>query len=281
VVAFVFSASNSTMRSTSAKWAALLESVHSHVQQLSDAGSEPFFRGHTDARLKLIPTFGWTGYEEVYESIFYADFQAYAASLVPTGDSWDMLALMRQHGLPTRLLDWTQSFAVSLYFATSTMRDMPAAVWILDPYALNKAAVRDEAIWMPQHDFPHSYFDYFLADKRKKFPAPVLAIYPPKSTKRLFAQRGVFTIHADLNRPLEEIYPQCLKKIVIEPALMPEARRFLQLAGVNEFALFPDLDGLARWLKQMHAPGKRQAGRSSNQPRGRAAQRHGTRKRAA
>jgi hypothetical protein len=268
------------MRSTSTKWAALLDTVHEHVQKLRDAGSEPFFRGHTDARLELTPTFGWTGYEKEYESIFYADFQAYAASLVPTSDSWDMLALMRQHGLPTRLLDWTQSFAVALYFAVSGMRQSPAAVWILDPYALNKAAVGDEAIWMPQFDFPHTYFDYFLADKRKKFPAPVLAIYPPKNTTRLFAQRGVFTIHGDLDRPLEAIYPQSLKKIVIEPALQPEARRFLQLAGINEFALFPDLDGLARWLKHEHPPGRRQTGRRSS-PSRQAPHRHGTRKRAA
>jgi FRG domain len=268
------------MRTASAKWAALLESVHAHVERLRDSGSEPFFRGHIDARLKLIPTFGWTGYEDVYESIFYADFQAYAASLIPTSDSWDMLALMRQHGLPTRLLDWTQSFAVSLYFAVSGMKNLPGAVWILDPYALNQAAVGDEAIWMPQHDFPHSYFDYFVAEKRHKFPAPVLAIYPPKNTTRMFAQRGVFTIHADLTRPLEEIYPKCLKKIEIEPALLPEATRFLQLAGVNEFALFPDLDGLARWLKQMHPPGKRQTGRRSTDHR-RTPHRHGTRKRAA
>jgi hypothetical protein len=264
------------MRDMSTEWAALLDRVHAHVSRLREAGSEPFFRGHTDARLKLIPTFGWTGYEQDYESIFYADFQAYAASLVPAGDSWDMLALMRQHGLPTRLLDWTQSFAVALYFAVSGTRQAPAAIWILDPYALNQAAVRDEAIWMPQHDFPYSYFDYFLAARRKKFPAPVLAIYPPKSTSRLFAQRGVFTIHADLERPLEEIYPECLKKIVIEPELRREAHRFLDLAGINEFALFPDLDGLARWLKQVHARGRQPGRRSPTSEH-----RHGTRKRAA
>jgi hypothetical protein len=48
--------------------------------------------------------------------------------------------------------------------------------------------------------------------------------------------------------PLEQLYPEALKKILITPEAQDGARNFLKLMGLSEFTLFPDLDGLAREL---------------------------------
>lgn len=61
------------------------------------------------------------------------------------------------------------------------------------------------------------------------------------------AQGGVFTFHKDISKPLEEIYENA-KRIDIPAEVIPSAKEFLRVNGVNEYRLFPDLDGLARML---------------------------------
>lgn len=198
-----------------------------------------------------MPSLGRRKFSAALESCLFYDFLTHSASLVSSQvDSWDLLFMMRHHGVPTRLLDWTQSFAVALYFAIGS-EGKPGAIYVLDPFVLNTNTWDSETIPHPQTDLD-SYYDYFVADKTKKFPAKAMAILANRNTPRVMAQRGVFTIHNNLDHSLEQICPSAITKIPIPIDAQKDARQFLKMAGINRYSIFPELDGLGSWLCEYH-----------------------------
>src|SRR5262249_36555293 len=150
------------------------------------------------------------------------------------------LFAMQHHSVPTRLLDWTECFAVAVHFALKDATG-DASIWILDPFTLNQASIGSAKVVRPS--FLGSYFDLYITRTthlRKKTAA--VALYPLRYNPRVFQQKAGFTLHHDLERPLEEIYPRALTRIVLPESVHGDARAFLLLSGVSEFTLFPDLD---------------------------------------
>jgi hypothetical protein len=83
---------------------------------------------------------------------FFIEFKRRAPQLithrVPDSDL-DWYILMEHHGCYTRLLNWTDSALVGLFFAinsnapTDTAVNTDAAVWMLDPSWLNRTVLRN------------------------------------------------------------------------------------------------------------------------------------------
>ena len=78
------------------------------------------------------------------EDDLYSEFQRCApqlSDLKSGGDDWqwDSYFLMQHHGVPTRLLDWSDGALIALHFA---VRDKPtppksgSVIYVLDPYWL-------------------------------------------------------------------------------------------------------------------------------------------------
>ena len=249
-------------------WPDFLAAVMHHIEGLTATGCDmPFFRGHSDSSWKLLTGLGRQRPDDFkkqnIESILYYDFQSLGGNLLgKKADSWDVLFAMQQHGLPTRLLDWTTAFAPALYFALrpilalrsfrgTNLDGVHAAVWILDPFELNKQEGREPAVANPYSDFDGTYQESFI-EGTTTLGSRACAIVPPQHTPRQSAQRSVFTLHDDLFLPLEAIAPKCLRKFELPPDTLHDALGFLTLAGVTEYSIFPDLDGLARHLKSEH-----------------------------
>ena len=194
--------------------------------------------------------------------------RAPALSHVRPGDQrdWDWYFLMQHSGAPTRLLDWSEGALIALYFA---VRNNPgfydAAVWVLDPYKLNQRVIPGRLLISPtiaMDPEDQKLLKRWLPDpfsrKRVKLPSSPVAIYPAHNVQRISSQRSCFTIHGSDPDGLDNFEnDRLLIKIVIPSIKVPEIRRDLEVFGIDEVSIFPDLDGLgrcvsARWKSDQH-----------------------------
>ena len=157
---------------------------------------------------------------------------------------------MRHCGIPTRLLDWTETFSTALYFALRRNKPNPC-VWVLNPYDLNKRSYNRSNVLNTLIDLEFDYFKGFIADSVNPNRTPI-AIVPITQSMRVFAQKSVFTLHRTKRGAIEKLFPDCVTKIEIPADAIPGEKSFLNLSGVNEYSLFTDPDGLGRYLVERH-----------------------------
>ncbi len=252
-------------------WLAFLHAIGEAKRQLAfDECEECFYRGHSSVRYELLPTLlrDTKKWEESrfwsLETDLFFEFQARARDLhgsVMSG--WEILQFMRHHGVATRLLDWTGVFGVALYFAVRNATESSSpCIWLMNPYALNEIAREERDLVAPRYlaydskkDVEWDYEDLLLDSPGMDWEYPV-ALYPVQKSSRLHAQRGYFTIHGDKHETIDTLCPDNVRCVPLAPALLDEARQFLDLAGIDEYVLFPDLDGLARGLHVKYRLGK-------------------------
>ena len=228
-------------------------------------GEECFFRGHANGAWSLLPTLFrmdlTPSRRAALEDTFFWEFQARAHELHPQQlDDWEYLFAMRHHGMPTRLLDWTESLAIALYFAVLATPDSIDApcIWVLNPYELNlKAGWGRDVVapkylgwqpWKTGNPGDGTYYTYgdMVAEREDgidwKWPC---AIYPMQRIARMRAQKGWFTIHGTNPKPIDEIAPQCLARIDFVGQSVTEAQQMLSLLGIDAFSVMADLDSLS------------------------------------
>lgn len=172
-------------------------------------------------------------------------------------DDWEWIFLMQHHRGLTRLLDWTESPLVALYFALLGDDDeTDAVIWCLDPMELNRKAGHHRQFDRDILAFGiDEVLDVYLPDRvgdaRGAEMLPVAAIGPRNST-RMIAQSGTFTIMHSKRVAIEDVPDgDHVWRLVIPAAQKTELRAELKLLGFNEFLLFPELETLAMYTREM------------------------------
>jgi hypothetical protein len=187
-------------------------------------------------------------------------------------DVLDWLALMQHHGVPTRLLDWTASPYVALYFALEQSRhDVDCAVWAIDTDWLiekaNETLRIDPQFPKAPHDCKvfNQYLNGILFNRNNS--NVVVVVNPLRMNERAAAQQGVFLYDLSHTGALE--IPLLQMMVLPTPPPLPPIWRFdiktaervrflreLNRMNINRASLFP---GLIRWLRpvaQAHLGGR-------------------------
>ena len=229
-----------------------------------------WFRGHSQRFERLLPTVYRAPFHSAQENIEFRAGQRFRLrarsfeSRVPDWGEYLLWLLMMQHyGVPTRLLDWTQSILVALYFAVGDPVEEPGEVWCMNPSRLNYHG--DYRICGPD-DPPIRYLaaQVFLKPEQlprmaetldlKKTPTTALALIPPFEFPRMASQMSRFTIHPspDATAMIEFLLrtETCLVRYTVPAASKARLRKDLASLGVSHETLYHSHESLARTIRE-------------------------------
>ena len=212
-----------------------------------------WFRGHGSNAFPLMTTFHRVGRTRLVDRFYFETMQRFTAHAEATlgrrfdlndgGDYATLIALAQHHGVPTPLLDWTDSAYIAAFFAFAD--------------AIESRGKRQSSgyvrIFALSPDIPGAA----PASVVVSWPAPFVAAFSvtPLHNPRLYAQQGRFLVTnvVHFEDYITDIERNC-HKTLLEAVDIPirftsEALRDLAYMGLTAANLFPGLDGAGRMLK--------------------------------
>jgi len=238
-----------------------ISSVPEYIQSIQSPNYS-IFRGQTNSDWGLIPSIV-RFVDVISHSLNHPVYIHIAHSLLArfmeqhhlfSSEKFDntlhVMSLAQHHGLPTQLLDWTSNPLVALFFACDTKEKFR-------DFFINED-FEDGAVWQIMYLHKHINREY----NNIKDINDCDIVFLPKTNKRVFNQRGLFTFHHlpvefedggfkplnEREKLPDEIVE--LKKIIINKKYKKNILYELSNLGIDYSFIYPDLEGLALSVKR-------------------------------
>lgn len=257
-------------------WDAFIE----RIKELSTSSDKWVYRGHTeDYELSTsleraqkyfdIKGSDLPGIEEQLIRNFRRRFQGERDEDL-NKDKLYCISLMQHHGAPTRLLDFTWSPYIGVFFALESSKnppykpkDMPV-LWCIhiDWIESEVKKIVDNKLlggrWCDEKRNDETFVPMYMNKRRKQF---VYLENPIRLNTRLVIQQGIFLCPGDISCSFEDNLKSLKgwydKKNVVKISFdfTKQERKIalqeLNRMNINQASLFPGLDGYSRSMKQL------------------------------
>lgn len=252
-----------------------IQSPEELIRVLNELPNNYIYRGHADADWRLessleraIGRERWTGanaqrFEEFSLRKFRPKFHLYDQANTAPKTKLEWLALMQHHGVPTRLLDFTESPYVALYFALESYLSQlkkDFAIFAIDYTSLMEKSLaelrrQDGSFKEDRHSITEGQDRVFdeIVDRSSYDIAWVAE--PDVLNSRLDRQVGTFLLSGNRGKRIEEILggdiyaDVSMLKFTIPHRFYHSVFALLRKMNITSKSLYGDLDGLARMVK--------------------------------
>lgn len=262
------------------KTIAITDSEHL-IRTLNELPNNYIYRGHADSGWKLESTLErtigskWSSdrakkFEEYYLNLFKSKYHIYSGNEHEPKSKLAWLSVMQHYGAPTRLIDFTESPYIALYFALEAYDPLlknDLAIYAIDYNSVMDASLeyiagRDSSFNKKRHEIVGLQDDLFdnVVDR---FSYEVVWITEPlELNARIDRQSGTFLISGDKEKRIEsllssEIYNDVeVYKYIVPHSIYENIYALLRKMNINAKSIYGDLGGLAKSIKmdmQVHA----------------------------
>lgn len=251
------------------------------IRSINELPNNYIYRGHADSSWKLESTLertlgkNWSSeiaskFEDHYLNLFKSKYHIYNESEHEPKSKLAWLSVMQHYGAPTRLIDFTESPYVALYFALEAYN--PLLKNDLAIYAVDYTSIMDSSLaYISKHDsgFNRNRFniighqDELFDDVVDRFSYEVVWITEPlELNARIDRQSGTFLMSGNKEKRIEELFSMEMYastqviKFIISHSIYENIYALLRKMNINAKTIYGDLGGLAKSIKmdmQVHA----------------------------
>ncbi len=160
-------------------------------------------------------------------------------------------SIMQHFGAPTRLLDWTTSPYIALYFAVRTNFDKDGAVFLFNQTVLGSV--------LKNNFYDSDKDNIFIESSESSYLTSIITNF---ETLRYNFQQGCFTVAADIKKDHYKLIYEALQSQItkngtpfcilkIDKTVKHEFLARLRKLNIKPDILFPDIEGFANMLKDL------------------------------
>lgn len=251
-----------------------IQSISDFIEQLNKLPNHFLYRGHANAdwplqsSLERIIGSKWSTeeakkFEEYSIAQFKSKFHLYDRENVKPDSKLAWLSIMQHYGVPTRLLDFTESPFVALYFALEAYSPQIGADFAI--FALDYSAIMDCSIahitskddaFNETRSSVYERQDQIFDEVVDRFAYEIAWVAEPKQLNaRLDRQAGSFLLSGNRSLRIQDVLDSelysnvTMYKFRVAQNLYTGIFALLRKMNINSKSLYGDLDGLARSIR--------------------------------